>query len=72
MRRPTGPKGRSPDADRTPPGGRALERVQQDRLARGLPAAHVPEALTLDCDPPATAPKAARATAKTASKARKT
>jgi hypothetical protein len=52
MKRPAGRKGRSPDADRTPPGGRALERVQQDRQARGLPPARIPGDLTLDSDPP--------------------
>ena len=37
MRRPT-KRGDKADAEKTPPGGRALERVKQDRRARGLPA----------------------------------
>jgi hypothetical protein len=72
MKRPAGRKGRSPDADRTPPGGRALERVQQDRLARGLPPAEVPGTLSVEDDPPAASRPRGGAKARKASKTRKT
>ena len=36
MRKPLSSTGRRKPGDVTPPGGRALERVRQDRLARGL------------------------------------
>lgn len=69
MRRPAGRKGRSPDADKAPPGGRALERVQQDRRARGLPSAQVPGTLSVDSDSP-TLPRPRATAAKPASTAK--
>ncbi len=69
MKRPRGRKRRSPDADRTPPGGRALERVQQDRRARGLQPARVPGTLSVDAGSPA---KSARKSAKKAATSAKT
>ena len=36
MRKPSSPGGGRKVPDFAPPGGRALERVRQDRLARGL------------------------------------
>lgn len=72
MKRPKGRKRRSPDADRTPPGGRALERVQQDRRARGLPPARVPGTLSLETDSPTVPrPRGAAAPAKSAQRSAK-
>ena len=65
MRKPTTGKGRKAVADQTPPGGRALERVKQDRLARQLSSARAHESLTLKDHAPA-ATKASRAAAKAA------
>lgn len=70
MRKPTTGKGRKAVADQTPPGGRALERVKQDRLARQLSSARAPESLTLVPDKPATT-KASRAGAKAAKTTRR-
>ena len=50
MRRPT-KRGDKADAEKTPPGGRALERVKQDRRARGLPATVASGSLTVDHAP---------------------
>jgi hypothetical protein len=58
MRRPTGRSGHKAGADKIPPGGRAAERVNQDRKARGLPTARTARAATLNVEPPA-APKPA-------------
>lgn len=72
MKRPAGRKRRSPDANRTPPGGRALERVQQDRRARGMRPAMVPGTLTLDTDSPTVPrPRGAASAAKPAPKSPK-
>lgn len=65
MRRPTTGQGRKASADKTPPGGRAFERVKQDRLARQLSGAPAPASLTLEDHAPA-ATKASRAAAKSA------
>jgi hypothetical protein len=52
MRKPT--KGRGQMAERVPPGGRALERIKQDRTARGLAGPRPPGALVLETVRPAT------------------
>lgn len=65
MRRPTTGQGRKAIADKTPPRGRAFERVKQDRLARQLSSARAHESLTLKDHAPA-ATKASRAAAKSA------
>ncbi len=65
MRRPTTGQGRKASADKTPPGGRAFERVKQDRLARELSGARVYESLTLK-DHASAATTASRAAAKAA------
>ncbi len=69
MRRPTGRSGHKAGADRTPPGGRAAERVNQDRKARGLPTVRTPRAATLIVEQEA-ASKAPRRRAATKKKRR--
>ena len=52
MRRPArrGKKGKRQPEGEPPGGGRAFERIRQDRLARGLDAPSRPEALVLEED----------------------
>jgi hypothetical protein len=50
MRKPPSSKGQREPSDVTPPGGRALERVRQDRLARGLGDLPKSGSLVLDDD----------------------
>jgi hypothetical protein len=50
MRKPTTGHGRKAVPEQTPPGGRALERVKQDRLARRLPSPRAPGSLILTDD----------------------
>ncbi len=50
MRKPTTGHGRNAVPEQTPPGGRALERVKQDRLARQLPSPPAPGELILADD----------------------
>jgi hypothetical protein len=70
MRRPTGRSGHKAGADRTPPGGRAAERLNQDRKARGLPTARTPKAATLVVEVPAAAKASRRPPAATKKKSR--
>jgi len=50
MRKPPSSTRRREPSDVTPPGGRALERVRQDRLARGLGDLPESGSLVLDDD----------------------
>jgi hypothetical protein len=56
MRRPSRAKVRD-TADDSPPGGRALERLEQDRAARGLGAIPGPTTPILSDPEPAAAPR---------------
>lgn len=47
MRRPSTGKGERAPAEPVPPGGRAFERVKQDRIARGLGGPPEPGTLVL-------------------------
>lgn len=65
MRRPSRGNEKKGDADdKVPPGGRARQRIQQDRAARGLGEIPEPVTLTLEDDRP-TGSKRKRSTRKT-------